>query len=53
MFLSLNGITHLVNTAGILSESDVVRPNELQLNGLGIELLNLEVPYLIEQQSFL
>ena len=42
-YLSLEGVTHLVNTAGTLSEPDVVRPNAVHLEKLGIKLLNLEV----------
>ena len=42
-FLSLHGVTHVVNTAGTISEPDCVRPNQDTLKQLGIELLNLEV----------
>ena len=45
-FLALNGVTHVVNTAGTFSEPDCVRPNELHLKQLGITLLNLEVMYI-------
>merc|ERR1711910_291159 len=42
-YLSLNGVTHVVNTAGTVSEPDCVRPNKEQLTNLGIQLLNLEI----------
>ena len=42
-YLALNGVTHVVNTAGTVSQPDCVRPNQEHLKQLGIELLNLEV----------
>ena len=42
-YLALNGVTHVVNTAGTVSEPDCVRPNREHLTNLGIQLLNLEV----------
>ena len=43
VYLSLTGVTHLINTAGTLKELDCVRPHPLHLQDLGIKLLNLEV----------
>eukprot|EP00090_Calanus_glacialis_P013138 TRINITY_DN21767_c0_g1_i1.p1 TRINITY_DN21767_c0_g1~~TRINITY_DN21767_c0_g1_i1.p1 ORF type:complete len:234 (+),score=77.62 TRINITY_DN21767_c0_g1_i1:30-704(+) len=42
-YLALNGVTHVVNTAGTVSQPDCVRPNQEHLKQLGIELLNLEI----------
>ena len=43
VYLSVTGVTHLVNTAGTLAEPDCVRPHSVHLDQLGIKLLNLEV----------
>ena len=43
VYLSVTGVTHLVNTAGTLAEPDCVRPHPVHLDQLGIKLLNLEV----------
>ena len=42
-YLSVTGVTHLVNTAGTLKEPDCVRPHPIHLSEHGIKLLNLEV----------
>merc|ERR1711892_39984 len=42
-YLALNGVTHVLNTAGTVSEPDCVRPHQEHLEQLGIKLRNLEI----------
>ena len=51
VYLSVTGVTHLVNTAGTLAAPDCVRPHPVHLDQLGIKLLHLEVTCIIKYLS--
>ena len=51
VYLSVTGVTNLINTAGTLAEPDCVRPYPVHLDQLGIKLLHLEVTCIIKYFS--